>query len=108
MSWCCTKKEGCFKEIFRAVVCRLLVQDYWYKNVWMLWGRAVTFTDWTVLVRSASLKVTTWSAVFMTTTTTCLSGVTNATLSKLSVPATLLRILREPRGMYLLHVDQQQ
>ena len=103
MSWCCTKKRDVLKKFY---VLRYV--DYWYKNVWMLWGRAVTFTDWTVLVRSASLKVTARSAVFMTTTTTCLSGVTNAALSKLSVPATLLRILREPRGMYLLHVNQQR
>ena len=57
-------------------------------------------------MESFSLKITSSSAVFIITTTTCLLGVKNAVHSKVSRIVTSLSILTDPRGTNLLNKKQ--
>ena len=56
---------------------------------------------------SVSLKVMSLSPVFNTTTTTWLDGVRNAVHSRLEL-LTMLDILTEPRGTYLLEEETKK
>ncbi len=76
--------------------------SYVYKKVCMLCATAEICTACSFPpILSNSLNVTGWSPLFITTTTTCWSGVRKAVASRVE-PSTTFDTLTEPRGINLL------